>query len=77
LRVLSWAGVEHVSKGGGKGVGGIFVFDKKGDPKARAAKCLACHEESKNLAFWIWEPIGKMTFPAMIATRFMHLLRKG
>ena len=46
------AGIEHVSKGGGKGAGGIFVFDKKGDPKARAAKCLACHEESKSLAFW-------------------------
>jgi DmsE family decaheme c-type cytochrome len=46
------AGGEHAGKAGGKGVGGIFVFDKKGDAKAKSAKCLACHEESQNLAFW-------------------------
>lgn len=46
------AGADHAGKGGGKGVGGIFTFDKKGDAKARSAKCLACHDESKNLAFW-------------------------
>ena len=46
------AGADHVGKGGGKGVGGIFVFNKKADAGARSAKCLACHEESKHLAFW-------------------------
>jgi DmsE family decaheme c-type cytochrome len=46
------AGAEHASKGGGKGVGGILVFNKKGDAKAKSAKCLVCHEESKHLAFW-------------------------
>ncbi len=46
------AGADHATKGGGKGVGGIFVFDKKGDAKARSAKCLSCHEESQHLAFW-------------------------
>ena len=45
-------GAEHVGKGGGKGVGGIFVFNKKADAGAKSAKCLACHEESRHLAFW-------------------------
>jgi DmsE family decaheme c-type cytochrome len=40
-----------VEKGGGRGVD-IFDFGKKVDPQARAGKCLACHEETKNLAFW-------------------------
>ncbi len=43
-------GSEHVNKGGGKG--GIFVFNKKGDPNARSARCLSCHEESRQVAFW-------------------------
>lgn len=46
------AGAEHASKGGGKGVGGIFAFNRTVDAKAKSAKCLACHEESKTLAFW-------------------------
>jgi len=46
------AGADHAAKGGGKGVGGIFVFDKKVDAKAKSAKCLACHDDSKHLAFW-------------------------
>jgi len=45
-------GMEHANKGGGKGVGGIFSFDKKLDADSRAAKCLACHAETTHLAFW-------------------------
>ena len=45
------AGSSHVEKGGGKGTG-IFAFGKKIAPKDKALKCLSCHEESKNLAFW-------------------------
>ena len=30
----------------------MFIFGKKIDPKEKASKCLACHEESKHLAFW-------------------------
>jgi len=44
-------GSAHVEKGGGRGTG-IFSFDKKIDPKERSAKCLACHESTKHLAFW-------------------------
>ena len=44
-------GSAHVEKGGGKGTG-IFAFTRKDDPKDKAAKCLACHEESRHLAFW-------------------------
>jgi DmsE family decaheme c-type cytochrome len=46
------AGADHVGKGGGKGVGGIFPFGNKGDAKAKSAKCLSCHEETRHLAFW-------------------------
>jgi len=43
-------GSEHVFKPGrGKG---IFVFNKDVPAKDRSSKCLACHEESKSLAFW-------------------------
>ena len=42
---------EHVEKGGGKGVA-LFVFNKATAAKERSAKCLACHEETKALAFW-------------------------
>jgi len=45
------AGSAHVEKGGGKGTG-IFAFSKNDDPKDKAARCLACHEESKHLASW-------------------------
>jgi DmsE family decaheme c-type cytochrome len=44
-------GSEHSAKGGGKGVA-IFAFDRRVDAKARSAKCLSCHEESKQLASW-------------------------
>ncbi len=44
-------GAKHVEQGGGRGVS-IFAFNKNVDPKAKAARCLACHEETKHLAFW-------------------------
>ena len=44
-------GAKHVEKGGGRGVN-IFDFGKKVDPQARSAKCLSCHEETKQIAFW-------------------------
>ncbi len=44
-------GSAHVEKGGGRGTG-IFSFAKNLPAKERAAKCLACHEETKTLAFW-------------------------
>lgn len=44
-------GAKHVEKGGGRGVE-IFAFNKNVDPKAKAAKCLACHDETKTAAFW-------------------------
>jgi len=44
-------GARHVEKGGGRGAA-IFAFSKKESSTARNSKCLACHEESKVLAFW-------------------------
>ena len=44
-------GAQHVEKGGGKGVA-IIAFGKRMDPQEKSSKCLACHEESKALAFW-------------------------
>ncbi len=44
-------GAQHVEKGGGKGVA-IFAFGKRMSAEERSAKCMACHEESKALAFW-------------------------
>ncbi len=44
-------GAQHVEKGGGKGVA-IIAFSKRMSAKEKSAKCLACHEESKALAFW-------------------------
>jgi DmsE family decaheme c-type cytochrome len=44
-------GAKHVEKGGGRGVD-IFAFNKKTDPGAKTAKCLACHEVMKDQAFW-------------------------
>jgi hypothetical protein len=43
--------VQHVEKGGGKGVA-IFVFARKMGPNARDSKCLACHGETRDLPFW-------------------------
>jgi DmsE family decaheme c-type cytochrome len=45
------SGAKHVEKGGGRGVD-IFDFGKKVDPKARAAKCLSCHEETRQITSW-------------------------
>ncbi len=44
-------GAQHAEKGGGKGVA-IIAFGKKMDAREKASKCLACHGETKNLAFW-------------------------
>lgn len=43
-------GAEHVETGG-RNVA-IFAFTGKIDAKDKSAKCLACHEEMKSLAFW-------------------------
>jgi DmsE family decaheme c-type cytochrome len=44
-------GVQHVEKGGGKGVG-LLVFGRKGDARSKDSKCLTCHEVSKDMPFW-------------------------
>jgi len=44
-------GAKHVEKGGGRGVD-IFDFGKKTDQQTKSAKCLFCHEETKNLTSW-------------------------
>ena len=44
-------GAQHVEKGGGRGVA-IIAFSKRMNPIEKSAKCMACHEESKTLAFW-------------------------
>jgi DmsE family decaheme c-type cytochrome len=44
-------GGKHVEKGGGRGVD-IVAFGKKVAPQARSAKCLSCHEDSKELSAW-------------------------
>jgi DmsE family decaheme c-type cytochrome len=44
---------EHVAKGGGRGVGGIFGFNNKAIASdAKAGVCLGCHEGNRHLAFW-------------------------
>ena len=45
------SGAAHVEKGGGRGVD-IFAFNKEVDAKARSAKCLICHEETRQLTNW-------------------------
>jgi DmsE family decaheme c-type cytochrome len=45
------AGANHVEKGGGRGVD-IFDYRKNVEVKARNAKCLTCHEETRQLASW-------------------------
>jgi len=44
-------GAQHVEKGGGRGVA-IFVYGRKMSASERSAKCMACHEASKAVAFW-------------------------
>jgi len=44
-------GAQHVEKGGGRGVA-IIGFGKKMSPGEKSARCMACHEESKAVAFW-------------------------
>src|SRR5512137_1438723 len=42
----------HIQKGGAKG-SGIIAFSKgRPDPAAKSEKCLACHAESRGMAFW-------------------------
>ncbi len=43
-------GRRHAEKDEKRGT--ILAFGKKDDPRQRSAKCLACHEETKRLAFW-------------------------
>ncbi len=46
-------GLEHAKAGGGRGVGGIFGFNNKSIPaEKKAAVCLSCHEDNRQLAFW-------------------------
>lgn len=47
-------GAEHVKKGGGKG--GIFSFSKDTDAGTRSAKCLTCHQDDRDAAFWDMSP---------------------
>jgi DmsE family decaheme c-type cytochrome len=42
----------HVDNGGGKGVGGLIIFSKKGSSDMKSAVCLSCHENSTQLALW-------------------------
>lgn len=44
-------GAKHVEKGGRKN-GDIITFGKKMGAKERSSICLACHGESKGIAFW-------------------------
>ncbi len=44
-------GAKHVEKGGGRGVD-IFAFNKDVDPQQRSAKCLTCHDETRQLTNW-------------------------
>ncbi len=45
-------GAAHVEKSGEKGVG-IFIFSKRiADARSKSAKCLSCHEEARDMAFW-------------------------
>ena len=44
-------GAQHVEKGGGRGIA-IFAFGRGVSAQEKSSKCLACHEESKVLAFW-------------------------
>lgn len=41
----------HVEKGGGRGVN-IFAFNNKVSAKAKSARCLQCHEETRQLTHW-------------------------
>lgn len=44
-------GGQHAEKGGGRGIA-IFAFGRKAGATTRSAKCLACHQESRQLANW-------------------------
>jgi len=45
-------GAAHVEKSGERGIG-IFIFSKRiADAKSKSAKCLSCHSEFRELAFW-------------------------
>lgn len=45
-------GVQHVEKGGGKGVGELIAFSKKEQAKKKTSSCLNCHANSRHLTFW-------------------------
>lgn len=45
-------GAAHVGAGGGRGAGELRNFSKSGDPAAKSAVCLSCHEEQKTQTFW-------------------------
>jgi DmsE family decaheme c-type cytochrome len=45
------AGAMHVEEGGGRGVA-ICAFDQVTDPKAKAARCLVCHERTPGMDLW-------------------------
>jgi len=45
-------GAAHVEKAGERGVG-IFIFGKRiEEARAKSAKCLSCHGESRDLSLW-------------------------
>ena len=44
-------GAKHVEKGGGRGVD-IFAFNKDVDAQKKSAKCLSCHEDTRQLTNW-------------------------
>jgi len=44
-------GAAHAEKGGGRGKE-IFAFNRKISARDRSSQCLACHGESKSVAFW-------------------------
>lgn len=45
------AGAAHVDKGGGRGTG-MHPFGKAEEARDKAARCLACHDDSARLALW-------------------------
>ncbi len=44
-------GAAHVERGGGRGTG-MFAFVRKAESDDKAARCLACHQESRAVPFW-------------------------
>jgi len=42
----------HIQAGGGKGVGNLRTFARKGGSEERSGVCLTCHSSNRHLAFW-------------------------